>query len=55
MYNKLKKRNEWNVSTEHIQYAKKNYYITSSFSVVSNYAEIEDKDDWSVNTWVVVS
>ena len=26
-----------------------------SFSVVSNYAEIEDKDDWSVNTWVVVS
>ena len=33
----------------------KNYYIMSSFSVVSNYAEIEDKDDWSVNTWVVVS
>jgi len=31
------------------------YYIRSSFSVISNYAEIEDKDDWSVNTWVVVS
>ena len=30
-------------------------YIASSFSVVSNYAEIEDKDDWSVNAWVVVS
>ena len=43
-------------------YALNNYYtickkiiITSSSLVVSNYTEIEDKDDWSVSTWVVLS
>ena len=29
--------------------------ITSSSLVVSNYTEIEDKDDWSVSTWEVLS
>ena len=28
---------------------------SSSWMDFSDYAEIKDKDDWSANTWVVVS